>query len=245
MDSRGNNRYLGEGLSVPFVTSWIQWFPVHWWGTISSIIVIICYAATAKERRRQENPGDSPIPITSVSVEGNKSLLLLSTVQLRGSVLSAGRYLAGPSNLSGSVMSYLGLISGVLPEKDPWPPGLQRPRIDLSLVLLLSASPALSPWALLAPSRSHPGRSAPAPNVTPHQAEFGGSSQTFMPPHSASTWRRPEAYGSLSVCLSGGDVVFCPDQTSCCNVNVQQIQTALLPWHTVTRPVRACLKLKG
>lgn len=151
-----------------------------------------------------------------------------------------------PQTSSAALWATMGLISAVLPEKDPWPPGLQRPRIDLSLVLLLSASPPLSPWALLTLS---PLTSSP----------LGSGSQC----HGASSWIsrqlanfyasaaraglgwRPEAYGCLSVCL--GEMLFSElTRCSCCNKSMQQIQTALLPWHPYGDSTCTCVaKVKG
>lgn len=199
------------------------------------------------ERTRQENPSDSPVPITSVSVEGNKSLLLLSKVQLRRWVLSVDRYLSGPSNLSGSVMSYLGLISAVFPEKDPWPPGLQRPWIDLFLVLLLSASPPLSPWASHSLSSAHIlAARLRLPMSRRIKLNFRGGSQTFMPPPLSkdSVGGRRHTAVCLSVCLV--EMLFSDlTRSSSYNNSMQRIQTALLPWHTLTLPIGMSPKLKG
>lgn len=73
-----------------------------------------------------------------VSVEGNKSLpLIWSPAVLVGSI--SGLLSRWPFK-PGHCVSYLGLISSVLPVKDPWPPGLCWPCIDLSLGLLFQPS---------------------------------------------------------------------------------------------------------
>lgn len=73
-----------------------------------------------------------------VSVEGNKSLpLIWSPAVLPASI---GGLLSWWPFKPQHRVSYRGLISSVLPAKDPWPPGLCRPCIDLSLVLLFQPS---------------------------------------------------------------------------------------------------------
>lgn len=81
-----------------------------------------------------------------VSVEGNKSLpLIWSPAVLVGSISGPlSRWPFKPRHR----VSYLGLISSVLPVKDPWLLGLCWPCIDLSLVLLLLSAFLLCEFSL-------------------------------------------------------------------------------------------------
>lgn len=72
---------------------------------------------------------------------------LLSAVQLSWLVLSAGCYLGALLNLS-TVLATCALSVSVLLETDPWPPGLHRPWIDLSLVLLFQPCWPALPWEI-------------------------------------------------------------------------------------------------
>lgn len=94
-----------------------------------------------------QNTGTSPAEIKVLFLSRATSPCLLSAVQLSWLVLSAGCYLGALINLS-TVWATWSLSEPVLLEKDPWPPGLHRPCIDLSLVLLSQPHWPILPWAL-------------------------------------------------------------------------------------------------
>lgn len=200
--------------------------------------------AKAIGRTIQENPSDSPVPITSVSVEGNKSLLLLSRVQLRRLVLSAGplslwplkpqwqrHELPGPYQRrpprEGSV------AAGPLATPD-WPL-LGSPPLGLDVSFTLSASHSLPAHILAARLRLPMSRRI--------KLNFEAARKLLCLRRLART--RLEAGGiRLSVCL--GEMLFSDlTRSSCYNKSKRQIQTALLPWHTVTLPIHMWPKLKG
>lgn len=126
----------------------------------------------------RRNASASPAQIRSlVSVEGNKSLPLICSP---AAVLSAGCYLGALLNLS-TVWATWALSVSVLLEKDPWPPGLHRPWIDLSLVLLFQLA-HVSPWVLsISLSLTLTLFLCLAPNVMVHLGKLKASLCNLLP----------------------------------------------------------------